>query len=114
MLLRVESSDDGEVRVYTSRHASVVGYFADDGEGGAVFRMDAGELAFPNLITTSAYMSVRELSLREAGARLHLEPHEVEGQPFDRILAVADPTPRYRDHWSGRSRTRLPIKRPTR
>ena len=103
MIFTEETTDEGQRRVYATRNNTVVTYFVDDGEGGTLLHMEAGWLAYPDQIRTATYVEIRRCVLIEAGRRLCCQAHEVESLPFDHILTIADPLPRYRHHWAGRS-----------
>jgi len=50
MLISMESTAEGEKRVYCTRGHSVVAYFTDDGEGGAMLSVEPGEFASPYVV----------------------------------------------------------------
>lgn len=111
MFLTPDYSDDGELRLYASRTSSVVAYFTEDGDGGALMRLEPGWLAYPDQISTGAYMGIRAAVLEDVATRLSCEAHEVERHSFGQLLAVADPLPNMQHHWYGRTRSQ---KRPPR
>ncbi len=108
MLLTQDIDDDGETRVYATRGHTIVSYFSEDTEGGAVLHMEPGFLSDPRYIDIATYAGVRRAVLEEAARRLRCECHEVEMHPFSRILEIADAPSRYRHGWSGRTKKILP------
>ncbi len=108
MLLTHDIDDDGETRVYATRGHTIVSYFTEDNDGGAVLHMEPGFLADPRYIDIATYAGVRRTVLEEAARRLCCERHEVELHSFGRILEIADAPSKYRHGWSGRTKKLFP------
>lgn len=66
---------DGEVRLYCTRIAQVVSYFADDGEGGSVLWLEPGDMA---MVQDNAMEEMRAWILSDVGQRLACPPDRVE------------------------------------
>ncbi|MBS0232104.1 MAG: hypothetical protein JSR99_01315 [Proteobacteria bacterium] len=104
MLISLETTAEGEKRVYCTRGNSVVTYFADDGEGGSMLSVEPGEFASPYSTTEEKLQAVKESVLREVARRLSCEPAEVQAKPMADLTRICDPHLAFRDHWVGRGR----------
>lgn len=110
MLLTVESTDDGQDRIYATQQASVVTYFVDDGEGGTMLVAEPGEFACRWSTTQEKLDSVRAAVLVEVASRLNCKPEKVQCRSLSDIALVADPLLKTRHTWSGRRHTRKPTR----
>jgi hypothetical protein len=111
MLISIESTAEGEKRIYCTRGHSVVTYFTDDGEGGSMLSVVPGEFASPFVVTDDRLQEVKLSVLEEIARRLSCDPAEVQAKPMVEIAAVCDPHLKYRDHWVGRARAKRPFVR---
>jgi hypothetical protein len=111
MLISMESTAEGEKRVYCTRGHSVVTYFVDDGEGGSMLSVEPGEFADPFSTTDEKLMAVKESVLAEVARRLSCDPAEVECRPMAELASICDPHLKIRDHWSGRAKAKRPFVR---
>ena len=107
MIMREMSMPDGEVRLYCTRVAQVVSYFADDGEGGSVLWLEPGDMA---LLQDNIMNDVRAWILDTVAQRLSCKPEHVETLPIKylcRHLAWQPEPPRH--PWQF-PRSRTPVK----
>lgn len=111
MLISMESTAEGERRIYCTRGQSVVTYFADDGDGGSMLSVTPGEFASPYVVTEERLQEVKMSVLEEVARRLACEPSEVQVKPMVELATVCDPHLKFRDHWVGRGRAKRPFVR---
>lgn len=111
MLISLESTAEGEKRVYCTRGHSVVAYFADDGEGGSMLSVEPGEFASPFTVTDEKLEAVKLSVLEEVARRLSCDPAEVPARPMVDLVHICDPHLKQRDHWVGRAKARRPFVR---
>lgn len=108
MILREMSMPDGEVRLYCTRIAQVISYFADDGEGGSVLWLERGDMA---MVQDSTMDEVRAWILSDVGQRLQCPADHVESLPIETLcqkLAWQPDPPRH--PWQ-MQRTKTPARR---
>lgn len=111
MLISLESTAEGEKRVYCTRGHSVVAYFADDGEGGSMLSVEPGEFASPHTATEQKLADVKLSVLLEVARRLKCDADAVQQKPLAEIAAICTPHVKYRDHWVGRAKAKRPFVR---
>src|SRR3569832_750320 len=111
MLISIESTAEGEKRVYCTRGHSVVTYFADDGEGGSMLSVEPGIFADPYSTTPEKLQATKDAVLSEVARRLACDPGEVQCRSFGEIIGICDPHLTHRDHWTGRARAKRPFVR---
>lgn len=111
MLISIESTSEGEKRVYCTRGHSVEAYFADDGEGGSMLSVSPGEFASPYVVTEERLQAVKLSVLLEVARRLKCDADAVQAKPLAEIATICDPHLKFRDHWVGRARAKRPFVR---
>lgn len=89
MIISLVTSDES-VRVYATRHASVVTYFDEAADGTTVLHVEPGFLAYPDDFARKQD-AVAASVLDEIARRLGIFPDEVLRQPFARLAAITDP-----------------------
>lgn len=111
MLISIESTAEGEKRIYCTRGHSVITYFADDGEGGSLLSVEPGEFASPFVVTEDRLQAVKLSVLLEVARRLKCDADAVQRKPLAELATVCDPHLKFRDHWVGRARAKRPFVR---
>ena len=89
MIFTEETTDDGELSVYATNHASVVSYFTDDSEVGTVLHVEPTEFACPWTTRGAKLDSVRDAVIAEAARRLACFPDQVLLHGMDAIAALS-------------------------
>ncbi len=100
---------NGEVRLYCTRIAQVISYFADDGEGGSVLWLEPGDMA---TVQDSTIDEMRTWILGHVASRLNCPPDQVETLPIETLCAHLKWTPEPPRHpWQMQQRTKTPAQR---
>ena len=112
MILREMSMPDGEVRLYCTRIAQVISYFADDGEGGSVLWLEAADIA---TVQESTIEDMRAWIIGNVAERLQCPPDLVETLPIETLCKRLAWTPEPPRHpWQVQQRTKAPARRMSR
>lgn len=114
MLLTIETTRLGELRIYVTQLASVVSYFTDDGDGGTALNVEPGEFACPWSTTPEKLGAVRDCVLAEVAERLNCPADKVLCRSLSELALVADPLLETRHTWSGRRHSRQDMARKSR
>lgn len=111
MLISMESTEEGQKRVYCTRGQSIVAYFAEDEEGGSMLHVEPGEFASPYVVTEDRLQAVKLSVLLEVARRLTCDADAVQQKPLAEIATICTPHLKHRDHWVGRARAKRPFVR---
>lgn len=111
MLLTIESTLPGEIRIYATQQASVVSYFVDDGEGGTTLHVEPSEFACRWSTTQEKLDWLRGAVLEEVAGRLNCPVDKVLHRSLAELSLVADPLLSVRHTWTGRRASRSAPRR---
>lgn len=111
MLLTIESTPAGDLRIYATQQASVVSYFVDDGEGGTMLCVEPGEYACRWSTTQEKLDWLRAAVLDEVAGRLSCPADKVLCRSMSELAMVADPLLAMRHTWTGRRASRSAPRR---
>lgn len=97
---------DGETRIYCTRFASVIAYFADDGEGGTTLLTELADFALlPQSCINDILRDVRDYVLKTVATELHCPIHQVERRSLDELRRIVHVPEKLRHPWQTRSRS---------
>lgn len=105
MLMTFARDDDAPDRIYMTRHATVVSYFAESDDGSVVLVTEPGFVAYPTAYAL-AEPAVRRAALEEAARRLATTVENVVACSFADLKKVCDPELPRHYRYASRSRGR--------
>lgn len=102
---------DGELRIYCTRFATIISYFADDGEDGTKLVTEASDCCLlPKDAIDRLLSDTRQHILGAVALRLNCEPQHVELHSLKDLRKIVDRVDAPRHPWQVQ-RTRAVAKR---
>jgi hypothetical protein len=111
MIISMESTEEGERRIYCTRGHSIVSYFSDDGEGGSMLSVEPGELLYSYADISDRLQAVRHAVLTDVAKRLACDIAEVQAKPMTELATLCAPHLKHQEHCYGRRRAKRPFVR---